>query len=67
MVSHFFIASVKIGDFQAVLNLLMLAPKFTKGDNAYLENYRLISWLNFIAKMFKKPGHERLSSFIAGE
>ena len=65
MVADFFNVSVRNHVFLEVIYLTRIVPIFKSGDNTNPKNYRPISVLNFITKLFEKLMHKRLISSIA--
>ena len=61
----FFNQSVSDGVFPAPFKIAKVSPIFKSGEASLFTNYRPISVLNTISKIFEKLIHKRLSSFLS--
>ena len=53
-----------LGVFPDVVKIARVTPLFKSGDKSFCDNYRPISMLSHIAKVFERLVHVRLSSFL---
>ena len=63
-ISNFYNDSILFGVYPSVLKKSRIIPIFKNGDNASKFNYRPISILSFLAKIFEKLMYSRLFNFI---
>ena len=64
-IALFFNLSVEEGKFPTPLKTAKVVPIFKSGDPSVCSNYRPVSVLNMLSKIFEKLMHRRLNSFIA--
>ena len=64
VISFYFNESISLGSFPDVLKITRVIPLFKKGDNSSVSNYRPISILPFISKIFEKLMCKRLNQFL---
>jgi len=65
VLAYLFNLSVCSGVVPAELKMAIVIPLFNKGDRQVIENYRPISLLPVIAKVFEKSIKKRMISFLA--
>ena len=64
-ISSFFNESILHGVYPQVLKISRIVPLFKSGDNTSKLNFRPISVINFIAKLFEKLMYSRLFKFVS--
>ena len=64
ILAELFNYSISQNKFPQILQLTRITLKFKKGDRGNVENYRPISNLNPIAKIFDKILHKRLYNYL---
>ena len=64
IISIFFNLSVKLGVFPSFFKQARLVPIHKKDDNSMVSNYRPISILPFLSKIFEKLMKKRLTDFV---
>ena len=62
--SKFFNKFMESGTFPEILKIGKITPIFKKGDSRLLDNYRPISMLPILGKLFEKLIYSRLYSFL---
>ena len=65
--SYYFNMFMKKGIFPDILKIGKVTPVYKKGDKQIFENYRPISTLPIIGKIFEKIIYSRLYSFLASK
>ena len=55
------------GKFPDLLKIAKVCPVYKKGDNFFCENYRPISLLSNISKLFERAMHTRITEFLNAE
>ena len=64
VISTLFNESVETANFPRCLKIARIVPVYKEGDNTSVKNYRPISVLPFIGKMFAKLMYARLNKFF---
>ena len=65
MIAMLFNDSVEAGKFPECLKTGRVIPLFKKGNRLLVENYRPITTLLLLSKIFENLVHSRLNSFLA--